>query len=145
MEVMMLRANVIEDREATMSRFLGGLNREIQDIVEMQNCVGLESMLHKAVLAETQLKRRAPTRMELISAGLSMPETPNRLSHQSQSQEESLQPRQGQEQVQYNLCPRARELKCFRCQGFGHYANECRNKKIMFIRDNGEVESEEEV
>ncbi|CAA7015999.1 unnamed protein product [Microthlaspi erraticum] len=43
------------------------------------------------------------------------------------------------------LCPRARELKCFRCQGFGHYANECRNKKIMFIRDNGEVESEEEV
>ncbi|CAA7017935.1 unnamed protein product [Microthlaspi erraticum] len=68
MEVMLLRANVIEDREATMSRFLGGLNREIQDIVEMQNCVGLESMLHKAVLAETQLKRRAPTGMELISA-----------------------------------------------------------------------------
>ncbi|CAA7021327.1 unnamed protein product [Microthlaspi erraticum] len=41
MEVMLLRANVVEDREATMSRFLGGLNREIQDIVEMQNCVGL--------------------------------------------------------------------------------------------------------
>ncbi|CAA7017808.1 unnamed protein product [Microthlaspi erraticum] len=78
MEVMLLRANVIEDREATMSRFLGGLNREIQDIVEMQNCVGLESMLHKAVLAETT-QEEAPTRMELISAGLSMPETPNRL------------------------------------------------------------------
>ncbi|CAA7048979.1 unnamed protein product [Microthlaspi erraticum] len=57
-----LRANVVEDREATMSRFLGGLNREIQDIVEMQNCVGLESMFHKAVLAETQLKRRSSTR-----------------------------------------------------------------------------------
>ncbi|CAA7035550.1 unnamed protein product [Microthlaspi erraticum] len=57
---MLLRANVIEDREATMSRFLGGLNREIQDIVEMQNCVAIESMLHKAVLAETQLKREAP-------------------------------------------------------------------------------------
>ncbi|CAA7021643.1 unnamed protein product [Microthlaspi erraticum] len=62
MEVMLLRANVIEDREATMSRFLGGLNREIQDIVEMQNCVALESMFHKAVLAETQLKRRCSTR-----------------------------------------------------------------------------------
>ncbi|CAA7044106.1 unnamed protein product [Microthlaspi erraticum] len=62
MEVMLLRANVIEDREATMSRFLGGLNRELQDIVEMQNCVGLEAMLHKAVLAETELKRRTSTR-----------------------------------------------------------------------------------
>ncbi|CAA7026141.1 unnamed protein product [Microthlaspi erraticum] len=62
MEVMMLRANVIEDREATMSRFLGGLNREIQDIVEMQNCVGLESMLHKAFWPK-QLKRRRSTAM----------------------------------------------------------------------------------
>ncbi|CAA7056978.1 unnamed protein product [Microthlaspi erraticum] len=32
MEGMIMRANVIEDREATMSRFLGGLNREIQDV-----------------------------------------------------------------------------------------------------------------
>ncbi|CAA7039936.1 unnamed protein product [Microthlaspi erraticum] len=36
---------------------------EIQDIVEMQNCVALESMFHKAVLAETQLKRRSSTRL----------------------------------------------------------------------------------
>ena len=27
MEVAMIRANVVEDREATMARFLGGLNR----------------------------------------------------------------------------------------------------------------------
>ncbi|CAA7055067.1 unnamed protein product [Microthlaspi erraticum] len=60
MEVMLLRANVIEDREATMSRFLGGLNREIQDIVEMQNCVGLESMLHKAVWLSNSSRERHP-------------------------------------------------------------------------------------
>ncbi|CAA7030783.1 unnamed protein product [Microthlaspi erraticum] len=81
MEVMLLRANVIEDREATMS-----------------------------------------------SAGL-IQETPNRLSHQNLSQRSLLQSRQGQEN-QFNPGPRARELKCFKCQGFGHYAYECRNKKI---------------
>ena len=32
----MIRVNVEEDREATMARFLLGLNREIHDKVEMQ-------------------------------------------------------------------------------------------------------------
>ena len=35
MEILMIRANVVEDREATMARFLAGLNREIQNVVEL--------------------------------------------------------------------------------------------------------------
>ena len=35
-----------------------------------------------------------------------------------------------------------RDVKCFRCQGHEHYASECPNKRIMMIRDNGDVESE---
>ena len=35
MEVLMIRANIVEDREATMARFLAGLNREIQNVVEL--------------------------------------------------------------------------------------------------------------
>lgn len=35
MEVAMIRADVNEDREATMARFLNGLNREIAHIVEL--------------------------------------------------------------------------------------------------------------
>ena len=33
MEVSMIRANVMEDREATMARFLHGLNSDIRDVV----------------------------------------------------------------------------------------------------------------
>jgi len=33
---------VIEDREATMARFLNGLNRDITNVVELQHCVELE-------------------------------------------------------------------------------------------------------
>uniref|UniRef100_A0A2N9F015 Reverse transcriptase domain-containing protein n=1 Tax=Fagus sylvatica TaxID=28930 RepID=A0A2N9F015_FAGSY len=49
MEVAMIRANVEEDREATMARFLHGLNREIADIVEMQHYVELTDMVHQAI------------------------------------------------------------------------------------------------
>ena len=35
-----------------------------------------------------------------------------------------------------------RDVKCFRCQGYGHYASEYPNKRIMMIRDNGDMESE---
>jgi hypothetical protein len=62
MEIAMIRANVEEDREATMARFLLGLNREIHDKVEMQHYVELEDMVHMAIKVEQQLKRGGGTR-----------------------------------------------------------------------------------
>ncbi len=51
MEVAMVRANVEEDREATMARFLSGLNPDIANIVEM------EDMVHMAIKGERKLKK----------------------------------------------------------------------------------------
>ena len=36
---------------------------------------------------------------------------------------------------------RTRDVKCFRCQGFGHIASQCPNQRAMIILDNGDVES----
>ena len=49
MEVAMIWANMEEDREATMVRFLNGLNRDIANVVELQYYVELEDMVHMAV------------------------------------------------------------------------------------------------
>ena len=54
----MARANIEEDQEATMARFLAGLNREIQNLVELQHYVELEDMVHMAIKIENQFKRR---------------------------------------------------------------------------------------
>lgn len=35
MEILMIMANVVEDREATMAWFLNGLNREIANVVKI--------------------------------------------------------------------------------------------------------------
>ena len=58
MKAAMARANIEEDREATMTRFLVGLNREIQNVVELQHYVELEDMVHMAIKIENQVKRR---------------------------------------------------------------------------------------
>ena len=49
MEMLMMRLSMNEDREATMARFLGGLNREIANQLELQQYVELEEMLHVAI------------------------------------------------------------------------------------------------
>lgn len=39
---------------------------------------------------------------------------------------------------------RATDLQCFKCHGIGHYASESSNLRIMIIRADGEIESEDE-
>jgi len=52
MEVAMIQANVEEDREATMARFLSGLNRDIAHVVELHHYEEVEDMVHMAMKVE---------------------------------------------------------------------------------------------
>jgi hypothetical protein len=62
MEVAKIRANVEEDNEATMARFLHGLNRDISDIVELHHYVEMDELVHQAIKVEQQLKRKSQAR-----------------------------------------------------------------------------------
>ena len=57
-ETLMIRANVEEDKEVIMARFVVVLNREIPNIVELQHYVELKDMVHMAIKVENQLKRK---------------------------------------------------------------------------------------
>ena len=46
MEIVMIRANVEENREATIARFLNGLNRDIANVVELQHYVEVKDIVH---------------------------------------------------------------------------------------------------
>jgi hypothetical protein len=61
LEVAMIRDNVNEDEEVTMSRFLNGLNRDITNVEELQSYVELEELMHLAIKVEGQLKRKGST------------------------------------------------------------------------------------
>jgi len=61
MEMTLVRTNIEEETKDTMARFLSGLNPDIRDVVELQECVELDDLLHKAVHVE-QLKMKIATR-----------------------------------------------------------------------------------
>ena len=71
MEIAMIWANVEEDREATMARFLNGLNRDIANVVELQHYVELEDMLHMAIKVERQLKRKGTRSFQNLGSSTS--------------------------------------------------------------------------
>ncbi|XP_019098361.1 PREDICTED: uncharacterized protein LOC104774057 [Camelina sativa] len=147
MEILLIRADVVEDREATMARFMSGLNRDVQDRLEMEHYVELEEMLHKAILVEKQLKRRSSTRIT-YGAGSSNPKT----SYQKEEKPVAIPKAEAKPIVVNQVTKdkieatrtRARDVTCYKCHGRGHYAHECSNRRTMILLENGEFESENE-
>ena len=151
MEIAMIRANVEEDRETTMARFLNELNRDIANVVELQHYVELEDMVHMvhmAIKVERQLKRkgtwsfqnpssftswRSNGRKEEGAIFKSKTEPPKRI-------DEAPNVNKGKKESQ----TRNRDIKCFRCLRVGHIASQCPNKRTMIARIDGEVETESE-
>ena len=152
MEVAMARANIEEDREATMARFLAGLNWDIQNVVELQHYVELEDMVHMAIKIENQVNKRGSSNTRSTPDPSSSTwksnqwrkeeESPNAKHKTELKQEGNNQGNQGKLD---SFTSRNSDIMCFKCQGRGHIASQCPNKRVMVMRDNGEIETDNEL
>src|SRR5215469_9246633 len=152
MEVAMTRADVEERREATMARFLRGLNSNIRDIVELQPYVDMEELLHLAQKVEKQQKRKNVVRSSYGSGSSSS----NAWKSNTFRREEKAPIRPKEEEYRRKgdvkdggkavVQPqRSRDIKCYKCLGVGHYAYQCPNRQTMILREGGyETEVEED-
>ena len=77
MEMLMTRANLDDDREATTARFISGLNKKIVDRVELQHYMELKELVHLAIKVEKQLKPRGLARFDYKGASSGLPNWSN--------------------------------------------------------------------
>ena len=128
----MIRAGMKEENETTMTRFFNGLTHDIRDVLELQEYVDMEDLLHKANQVEQQLKRKVIMRRGFNNNNNS--NWKDKVMKDKGVPSSSTTSSSGKSHNRYNNSPPKRktsEVKCFKCFGRGHYAAKCPIKKII--------------
>jgi len=143
----LVRANIKEEIEDTMTHFLSGLNPNIRDVVELQEYVELDDLLHKAVRVEQQLKRK------IAAIRNSSNNFNQNWTNKFKKEEGNLSSSHGKlampnAKTKHNSVSTSntstRNIKCFKCLGRGHIASDCPTRRTMIIKADGEITSESE-
>ena len=157
MEIAMIQANVKEDDEKTMARFLNGLNHPIKKIADFQPYSNLIELIHQATKAERQVQDDFKyAKFSSKSYGLSTnqasttPTTSNgdKSSYKKASTSSSrppttsnFKPRASSSSTPTDETIKTSSIKCFTCGGRGHKSFECTNKRTMILNDDGTYDS----
>ncbi len=160
----MLRCNIEEGEESAMARFLGGLNREIQDILAYKDYANVTRLFHLACKAEREVQGRRASARSNVSAGKSTPwhqrtttsmtgrtpaPTPSpsrpapppsssdkpRASSTNSATKSAQKPAGSASSVAST--GRTRDVLCYRCKGYGHVQRDCPNQRVLVVKDDG--------
>jgi hypothetical protein len=69
LQIGMLRCGLVENNDAAMARFLGGLNHEIQDVLDYKEYNNITRLFHLACKAGREVQRRHARTQADSSAG----------------------------------------------------------------------------
>lgn len=143
----MIRCGLFEEDNAAMARFRGGLNREIQDILDYKEYNDMTTLFAYACKAEREVQgRRSKTYTNNFAgrhstSSTAPPSTSAPSPPSSTPREKATKPAANAATSVVPSPGRTRDVRCFRCQGFGHMIRDCPNKRALIIRDNGEYSS----
>eukprot|EP00257_Ricinus_communis_P025963 XP_025013377.1 uncharacterized protein LOC107261381 [Ricinus communis] len=146
MEVALIRANIEEDREATMARFLYSLNKDITNLVELQHYVEMEDMLHMAIKIERQLKQKSKnsssTNSNWKSNWKGTNSTQNKGEEMSKDNKAEIKGDQSNKSRTQESKPK--NIQCFKCLGYGYISSQCPNKCTLALKGGELVYASEE-
>src|SRR3989442_4338292 len=143
MEMIMARANIEEDDDRKMARFMGGLNLNISSELELYEYHTMEELVQKAMKIERRMKARSlakpnvPKASNVTSSYKGNSANPskdfkgtyskNSSPSSSSSSNSFVKSTSGDVRSLPKTTP-TREIKCFKCLGHGHIASQCPNR-----------------
>ena len=160
----LIRCGIVEDNEAMLARFMGGLNREIQTILEYKEYNNITRLFHLASKAEREVRDRQALARTNFSAGRpsswtprasstsTRPAAPPPTSSVTSSRDKSKQapppstrstpsgPAQSSSSSMASNGP-THDVICRRCTGRRHYASKCPSQRVMIATEDGGYES----
>ncbi|KAK1662993.1 hypothetical protein QYE76_051152, partial [Lolium multiflorum] len=160
MEMLMQRGRVRESLEMTMQRFLNGLKYDVKGIVRHYTYTNMNQLLHHAREAESQLAEEAKVKGRATGAGRFTPRAPSTAPAPStRSAPYSTPPSKPVSNVSNAKksesaastsgsgasTTRNRDMLCHTCGGKGHFKRDCPNRKVMFINEDNEYETGDDV
>ena len=152
----MIRCGIVEENEAMLARFLGGLNREIQTILDYNEYTNITRLFHLACKAEREVQDRQALGRTNFSAGRPSSWTPRASSTSTAPAPPSgaTSSRDTRKQAQPPLSAKSTpagpaqsssssmastghtsDIICRRCKGRGHFARECKSQRVMIATD----------
>lgn len=117
-----------------MARFIVDLNKEIVNMVNLQHYMKMEELLHKTIKIEKQIKSKG-FKFGLASSS----------SWKSNWKDNKAASKIKEERMQMDLAivlkgkiktktfSKSHDVKCFTCQGFGHFGSQCPNRRAMIV------------
>lgn len=129
-EYLLMKCDVPEDDPQTLVRYLGGLESRVAQVVELhpyQTLADLTLLAHKVDVQQRGKGKYESSRFSL---------KPN-LTSKSNSNFKPTPPitHKTPSVPNTNSEPQRAPRRCFRCQGLGHIASECPNKRVISLAD----------
>ena len=146
LETLLTQLNMHESEEAKMARFVSGLRRDIQDVVELYEYSSLEKLVHLAIKVDYQISKKnsfkkfhndgfyhsSSTHKQKSSSTF-----PSNFKKESTYKSQDSKPSPSN----HKSPTKTSSKKCFKYLGYGHITADCPTKRTMMIKE-GEVVSE---
>ncbi|CAL2280662.1 unnamed protein product [Prunus armeniaca] len=137
--------DIIEPEEQTIARYLGGLRYEIRNIVQLQPYWSYGDVEKLSLKVEKHIKEsRGGTSRAWLKEGNSN-RAPTAIGKPALAPKTDAFSKLTSKQEGSASSSRSNSVRCFKCQGLGHIASDCPNRKIVSLVEENEEEFNEEV
>ena len=134
LETILTKIDMHESEESKIAKFVSGLRRKIQDVVEIYEYSSLEKMVHLAIKVESQLSKKNHFKNS-HNDGYYQSSWKNKNKSSSKTfpsdfeKDSTYNPRHSKPSTSIPKSPtKTPNTKCFKCLGFGHIATNCPTK-----------------